>query len=292
MLNLDLSQHNPVQSDSQYANVPLPSAHLVVIEESEMKDSVKDGFTKGVNLLLEMTILASSTGNEYVGEKLPLYIPISGFEETAIKAGMKRLSTLAYTLGVGGFLQNKEDLHGTNFIVVLEKDGKTNFPRFKRILNVQGMEIADASGNFKPCELKDVALATELEKLLAIVGGGMQSATQIQGGAMPQGSVATGTIHAQHINANASVMPNNAQAQAQATTPNFGNAQQAQQPQQQFTPQNNFGGQPQGVNFGNPATSQTAQAPNFGNAQAQGGFGGAVPNQPAWGQTVNPNNGQ
>ena len=112
----------------------------------------------------------------------------------------------------------------------------------------------------------------------------MQSATQIQGGAMPQGSVTTGTIQAQQINANASVMPNNAQAQAQATTPNFGNAQQVQQNQQQFTPQNNFGGQPQGANFGNPATSQTAQA--------QGGFGGNVPNQPAWGQTVNQNNGQ
>lgn len=291
MLNLDLSQHNPVQSDSQYANVPLPSAHLVVIEESEMKASVKEGFTKGVNLLLEMTNLASSTGNEYVGEKLPLYIPISGFEETAINAGMKRLSTLAYTLGVGGFLQNKEDLHGTNFIVVLEKDGKTNFPRFKRILNVQGMEIADASGNFKPCELKDVALATELEKLLATVGGAVQSAPQIQGGAVTAGAIANGGIVGQQINPNAGAMPNfgNAQAQAQATTPNFGNAQQMQQPQQQFTPQNNFGGQPQGENFGN---AQTAQAPNFGNAQAQGGFGGAVPNQPAWGQTVNPNNGQ
>ena len=289
MLNLDLSQDNPVQSDSQYANVPLPSAHLVVIEESEMKDSVKDGFTKGVNLLLEMTILASSTGNEYVGEKVPLYVPISGFDETAIKAGMKRLSTLAYTLGVGGFLQNKEDLHGTNFIVVLEKDGKTNFPRFKRILNVQGMEIADVSGNFKPCELKDVALATELEKLLATVGGAVRSAPQIQGGAVTAGAIANGGIVGQQINPNAGAMPNNAQAQAQATTPNFGNAQQMQQPQQQFTPQNNFGGQPQGANFGN---AQTAQAPNFGNAQAQGGFGGAVPNQPAWGQTVNPNNGQ
>ena len=283
MLNLDVSQYNPVQYDSQYANVPLPSAHLVVIEESEMKDSVKDGFTKGVNLLLEMTILASSTGNEHVGEKLPLYLPFSGFDETAIKAGMKRLSTLAYTLGVGGFLQNKEDLHGTNFIVVLEKDGKSNFPRFKRILNAQGMEIADASGNFKPCELRDVALATELEKLLATVGGAVQSAPQIQGGAMPQGSVTTGSIQAQQINANASVMPN-AQAQAQATTPNFGNAHQVQQNQQQFTPQNNFGGQPQGANFCNPATSQTAQA--------QGGFGGSLPNQPAWGQTVNANNGQ
>ena len=74
MLNLDLTQYNPVQSDSQYANVPFPSAHLVVIEESEFKDSVKDGYTRGTNLVYEMTILASSTGNEFVGEKLPMYI--------------------------------------------------------------------------------------------------------------------------------------------------------------------------------------------------------------------------
>lgn len=229
MLNLDLTQYNPVQSDSQYANVPLPSAHLVVIEESEMKESVKDGFTRGTNLLLEMTILASSTGNDFVGEKLPLYIPMNGFEDTAIKAGMKRLSTLAYTLGVGGFLQNKEDLHGINFIVVLEKDGKTNFPRFKRILNVNGQEIADASGNFRPCEMKDVALATELEKLLAMLQGG-------------------------------------------------GQAQSA--PATNFVPQTNFGQQ-------QPTT--TAQAPS---AQPQQPNFGGVPQQPAWGQTVNPNNGQ
>ena len=223
MLNLDLSQYNPVQSDSQYANVPLPSAHLVVIEESEMKESVKDGFIRGTNLLLEMTILASSTGNDFVGEKLPIYIPLNGFEDTAIKAGMKRLSTLAYTLGVGGFLQNKEDLHSINFIVVLEKDSKnSNFPRFKRFLNVNGEEIADASGNFRPCELKDVALATELEKLLAILQGGGQPTQQAQ------------------------------LAQQPASQPNFGN--------------------------------QTAQAP-------QPNFGGA-PNAPAWGQTVNQNNGQ
>ena len=261
MLNLDLTQYNPVQSDSQYANVPLPSAHLVTIEESEMKESVKDGFTRGTNLLLELTILASSVGNEYVGEKIPLYIPLNGFEDSAIRAGMKRLSTLSHTLGVGSHVQNKEDLHGISFIVVLEKDGKSNFPRFKRILNVNGQEIADASGNFRPCELKDVALATELEKLLAVMqgGGGAQQPTQTQQQAQ-QGFTQQ-------------------QQQTQTQTANFG--QPASQP--------NFGGQAQSApatnftpnNFGQ-ATQQQAQQPNFG----------AVPNQPAWGQTVNPNNGQ
>ena len=265
MLNLDLTQYNPVQADSQYANVPLPSAHLVVIEESEMKESVKDGFTRGTNLLLEMTILASSTGNDFVGEKLPLYIPMNGFEDTAIKAGMKRLSTLAYTLGVGGFLQNKEDLHGINFIIVLEKDSKnSNFPRFKRILNVNGEEIADASGNFRPCELKDVALATELEKLLAMLQGGGQPA-----------------------------QPQQAQSNfgaVQQPAQNFGQAQAQQQPAQNFVPQTNFGQQ---------QPTQTAQAPsaqpqqpNFGGVPQQPNFGGQPAQQPAWGQTVNPNNGQ
>lgn len=268
MLNLDLSQYNPVQSDSQYANVPLPSAHLVVIEESEMKESVKDGFTRGTNLLLEMTILASSTGNDFVGEKLPLYIPMNGFEDTAIKAGMKRLSTLAYTLGVGGFLQNKEDLHGINFIVVLEKDSKnSNFPRFKRFLNVNGEEIADASGNFRPCELKDVALATELEKLLAILQGGGQPTQQAQP-AQPAQQPAQNFGQAQAP-----------QQQAQtAQTPNFGGQAQSA-PAQNFVPQTNFGQQ--------QPTQQQVQAPS---AQ-QGNFGG-VPNAPAWGQTVNQNNGQ
>lgn len=285
MLNLDLSQHNPVQSDSQYANVPLPSAHLVVIEESEMKESNKDGYVKGTNLLLELTILASSTGNEFVGEKLPIYIPFSGFEETAIKAGMKRLSTLAFTLGLGSFLQNKEDLHGTNFIVVLEKDGKTNFPRFKRILNAQGLEIADASGNFKPCELKDVALATELEKLLAIIGGnGQQQAPQA-------GQIAPSAVTPSHIQAHGLTSDKIAGTppQGQATVP------------QNFTPNTNFGTptnqpntgagnwQPQGTQ-----TEQVQQAPNFGNGQQQAnGFGAnTAPNVPAWGQTVNTNNGQ
>lgn len=272
MLNLDLTQYNPVQSDSQYANVPLPSAHLVVIEESEMKDSVKDGFTKGTNLLLELTILASSCGNDFVGEKIPLYIPINGFEDTAIRAGMKRLSTLSYTLGVGGFVQNKEDLHGTNFIVVLEKDSKVNFPRFKRILNVNGQEIADASGNFRPCELKDVALATELEKLLAV----------LQSGQVAQAPITSTSINAQQIQANGITQDRIAQ---QPTT-------QAQQ--QNYVPQTNFGGQPAQVA---QQPTQQAQAPNFGQPQQQAqvaqapNFGG-VPNVPAWGQTVNTNNGQ
>ena len=263
MLNLDLTQYNPVQSDSQYANVPLPSAHLVVIEESEMKESVKDGFSRGTNLLLEMTILASSTGNDFVGEKLSLYIPMNGFEDTAIKAGMKRLSTLAYTLGVGGFLQNKEDLHGINFIVVLEKDGKTNFPRFKRILNVNGQEIADASGNFRPCELKDVALATELEKLLAMLQGGGQPAQQPNFGGVP----------------NAPAQSFVQQPAQQAQAPNFGGQAQSA-PATNFVPQTNFGQQQPTQQA--QAPSQPAQQPNFG----------GVPNAPAWGQTVNPNNGQ
>lgn len=261
MLNLDLTQYNPVQSDSQYANVPLPSAHLVVIEESEMKESVKDGFTRGTNLLLEMTILASSTGNDFVGEKLPLYIPMNGFEDTAIKAGMKRLSTLAYTLGVGGFLQNKEDLHGINFIVVLEKDGKTNFPRFKRFLNVNGQEIADASGNFRPCELKDVALSTELEKLLAMLQGGGQPAQQPTA---PVQQPAQSFVQ---------------QPAQQAQAPNFGGQAQSA-PATNFVPQTNFGQQQPTQQA--QAPSQPAQQPNFG----------GVPNAPAWGQTVNPNNGQ
>lgn len=287
MLNLDLSQHNPVQSDSQYANVPLPSAHLVVIEESEMKESNKDGYVKGTNLLLELTILASSTGNEFVGEKLPIYIPFSGFEETAIKAGMKRLSTLAYTLGLGSFLQNKEDLHGTNFIVVLEKDGKTNFPRFKRILNAQGLEIADASGNFKPCELKDVALATELEKLLAMIGGnGQQQAQAPQAGQIAPSAVTASPLQTHGLTSDkiAGTPP-----QGQATAP------------QNFTPNTNFG-TPTNTGAGNwqpqatsAQTEQVQQAPNFGNAQAPqaNGFGAnTAPNVPAWGQTVNANNGQ
>lgn len=275
MLNLDLTQYNPVQSDSQYANVPLPSAHLVVIEESELKESVKDGFTRGTNLLLEMTILASSTGNDFVGEKLPLYIPMNGFEDTAIKAGMKRLSTLSYTLGVGGLLQNKEDLHGIHFIVVLEKDGKTNFPRFKRILNANGQEIADASGNFRPCELKDVALATELEKLLAVLQSGGQ-AQQPQQSPITTGTIQTSGISTHSVNAN-SFATGATGATAQASAPNFGG-------QAQSTPATNFVPQ---TNFGQQQPTQTAQAPS---AQ-QPNFGG-VPNAPAWGQTVNPNNGQ
>lgn len=265
MLNIDLTQYNPVQSDSQYANVPLPSAHLVVIEESEMKESVKDGFTKGTNLLLELTILASSTGNDFVGEKLALYIPYAGFEETALKAGMKRLSTLAYTLGVGGYLQNKEDLHGQNFIVVLEKQKNSNFANFKRILNAQGQEIADASGNFKPCELKDNALQVELDKLLVSLAG--QGQTQAQGGNTQQQAQGFGGT------------PNNQQAQSvppQNFAPQFGQQQATTTP-------------PQG-NFGQAQPQNTAQQPNFGNQQQAQGFGGG--NVPQWGQQVNPNNGQ
>lgn len=277
MLNLDLSQYNPVQSDSKYANVPLPSAHLVVIQESEMKESVKDGYTRGTNLLLELTILASSCGNDFVDEKLPLYIPISGFEEPALKAGMKRLSTLAYTLGLGSYIQNKEDLHGQNFIVVLEKDAKSNFPIFKRILNANGMEIADASGNFKECELKEQSLAIELEKLLAVIGGagGQQPANNVGTAqtAQPSNTVPAGNFAPQSNFGGQTV---------QQPSPQQGFAQQ----QQNFAPQTNFGQQTQQAvdptaGFAQQQ-AQTAQQPNFG----------AVPNQPQWGQAVNPNNGQ
>lgn len=270
MLNLDLSQYNPVQSDSKYANVPLPSAHLVVIQDSEMKESMKDGYTRGTNLLLELTILASSTGNDFVDEKLPLYIPISGFEEPALKAGMKRLSTLAYTLGLGSYIQNKEDLHGQNFIVVLEKDTKSNFPIFKRILNAQGMEIADASGNFKECELKEQTLAIELEKLLASISGVQQPV----GG---QAQTANNAVPPQNFAPQANFGGETAQA-----NPQQGFAQQ----QQNFAPQTNFGQQQQAVD---PTAGFQQQAQT---AQVSQGFGGAVPNQPQWGQAVNPNNGQ
>lgn len=274
MLNLDLTQYNPVQSDSQYANVPFPSAHLVVIEESEFKDSVKDGYTRGTNLVYEMTILASSTGNEFVGEKLPMYIPRAGFDDTAITAGMKRLSTLSYTLGVGSYLAQKEDLHGINFIIVLEKDGKTNFPKFRRILNVNGQEIADASGNFRPCELKDVALQTELEKLLAMLQGGGQPAQQQQ--TAPNTAVVGGTIN---TGATTHALPQ--QPAPQAQTPNFGGqAQQPQVPPTNFVPQTNFGQQQPTQQPQAPTAPQ--QTPNFG----------GVPNAAPWGQTVNPNNGQ
>lgn len=277
MLNLDLSQYNPVQSDSKFASVPLPSAHLVVIQESEMKESVKDGYTRGTNLFLELTILASSCGNEFVDEKLGLYIPISGFEETALRAGMKRLSTLAYTLGLGAFLQNKEDLHGQNFIVVLEKDPKNNFPIFKRVLNAQGMEIADASGNFKPCELKEVALATELEKLLAVLQGGNVGNPQMQQTAQVQTPAFGGAVQqtATQAPAQQSFVPNTnfaASTPNQVAAPNFGN--QAQEPAQTQ------------ANTGAYAIQDNVPQ------QPQGNFGGAVPNAPQWGQTVNQNNGQ
>lgn len=245
MLNLDLSQHNPVQSDGAYANVPLPSAHLVVIEESEMKESVKDGYTKGTNLLLELTILASSTGSESVGDKLALYIPFSGFEETTIRAGMRRLSTLAYTLGVGGYLQNKEDLHGQAFIVVLDKQQNNNFPNFKRILRVDGTEIADASGNFRECNLRDQVLQTELEKLLATVAQGSQQ---------------------QPVQQQQPVAPQQTFTQPVAQQP----AQPSFVPQAGFAPQAQVQQPPQAV-------AQPAQQPNFGGAvPSQPAWGAAV----------------
>ena len=287
MLNLDLTQYNPIQSDSQYANVPLPSAHLVVIEESEMKESVKDGFSKGTNILLELTILASSTGNDFVGEKLALYIPYAGFEDTAIKAGMKRLSTLAHTLGLGSYLQTKEDLHGQNFIVVLDKQKNSNFANYRRILRADGMEIADASGNFKLCELKDIALQVELDKLIDIIQSGVAEQQQAQSNPM-QGQTQQGfgqqpNMQQQH---QGGVMPANQNGNAQSFTPQFGQqAVQGDTMQTNATTAQSFGGQQP------PQNNAVAPQPNFG-SQPQQGFGQPQNNAGAWGQAVNPNNGQ
>lgn len=274
MLNLDLSTYNPVQNDSQFANVPLPSAHLVVIEESELKASTKDGFSKGTNLVLELTILASSCGNEYTGQKLGLFIPYEGYDDNVIAIGMRRLSTLAHTLGVGSFLQTKEQLHGQNFIVVLDKQKEKNFADFKRILNAQGMELADSSGNFKPCELKSQPLQAELDKLLIALQGGGQAQAQTQGFAQPNQSVGSFT------------QPNTFEQQQTAQTA---------QVTQQFTPNTNFGGaveqQPQQQQQVQQQQFQQQQQPNFGATQQQPNFGGQA-QTPNWGQSVNTNNGQ
>ena len=180
-LNIDLSQTNPVQNESMFATVPLPSAHLVVITEDEMKKSTDQntGFEKGVNLVFHCEILNSSCGNEYTGQKLPLYIAREG-QETAINIGLRKLSTLAHTLGIGNNVRRSEDLHGQAFIVVLDKDTKNNsgFPVWKKILRSDGMEIADASGNFKECNFKEIALQAELHKLLELNNGGQPQAGQ------------------------------------------------------------------------------------------------------------------
>lgn len=265
-LNMDLSHANPVQNEGIFATVPLPSAHLVVITEDEMKRSTDQttGFDKGANLVLHCEILNSSCGNEYTGQKLGLYIPMEG-QETAVSIGQRRLSTLAHTLGLGNFLTSSEQLHGQAFIVVLDKDSKgSNFPQWKKILRSDGMEISDASGNFKECTFKEVALQAELHKLLEINKVGQSqsapaaTAPQVGQPAAPQGF---NNVPQQQAAA-PSYVPQNGQAPAVVS----------QQPAPAAIPQNGFG---------------NAAAPQFPNPNF-----GATAGQPQWNTTVNQSNGQ
>lgn len=279
-LNMDLSNANPTQTESAFANVPLPSAHLVVITEDEMKVS-KDqttGFEKGENLILHCEILHSSSGNEFVGQKLGLYVTMSG-NETAIKIGQRRLSTLAHTLGLGNYLTNSEQLHGQAFIALLDKDKDNNFPQWKKILRQDGLEIADASGNFKECDVKSPQLQAELHKLLETMKGGANGQVQQNnapvGGFGAPNQTQAPNFGGQTANAPQNFVPNNGQA------PNFGAGAVGQN-----TVQANVG-------FGNnpPQTQQVQQAqPNFGQAQQAPNFGGAPAGN--WGAQINPNNGQ
>lgn len=275
LLNMDLSNANPTQTDGAFANVPLPSAHLVVIVEDEMKTS-KDqstGFDKGENLVLHCEILHSSCGNEYVGQRLGMFITMQGNEQ-AIQIGQRRLSTLAHTLGLGNYLTNSEQLHGQAFIVLLDKDPKSNYAVWKRILRQDGLEIADASGNFKECDLKSPQLQAELHKLLETMNGKGNTQTQQNnapvGGFGAQTAPQTGTATGGFANAGQaqSFVPNNGQAPSFNTGAvnqgNFGapNAGQATQPNfgAQTAPQtSNFGSQPQGGNWGNQINQSNGQ---------------------------------
>lgn len=269
-LNMDLSNANPAQTEGGFANVPLPSAHLVVITEDEMKVS-KDqstGFDKGENLLFHCEILHSSCGNDFVGQELGLYITMSG-NEKAIAIGQRRLSTLAHTLGLGNYLTNSEQLHGQAFIVLLDKDKDNNFPQWKKILRQDGLEIADASGNFKECDIKSPQLQAELHKLLETMKGGANGQAQ-------QNNAPAGGFGA----------PNQTQQ-----APNFGG--QATDTSQIFVPNNgqapNFGQGAAQANTGFGNNAPQAQ-PNFGQTQQAPNFGGAPAGN--WGAQINPNNGQ
>lgn len=271
-LNIDLSSQNPVQSDNQFANVPLPSAHLVSIVDAEMKKSTDQatGFDKGENLVFHCEILHSSTGNEFVGQRLPLYVARTG-NEVAIQIGMRRLSTLAHTLGLGNYIANTEQLYGQPFIIVLDKDQKSNYPIWKKILRADGLEIASANGDFKEVEFKEVQLQTELHKLLQGIQGGGQPQ-------QPQGQAITGFNNA----------PAQPAGQSNPQAGNFGTqgvdqSAPAQQQTQSFVPNQNFGNtqaqQSAPAGFSQP--QQPQGTPNFG-GQPQGN----------WGQTVNQSNGQ
>lgn len=262
-LNLDLSQFNPVQNESQWANVPVPSAHLVMITDDEIKTYKNDnGFDKSTRVNLHCEILHSSCGNEYVGQKLNLSCAISG-EEVPVLIGMKNLSTLSHTLGQGHIVNDTGVFHNQPFIVIVDRDKEKNttFLNFKKILRSDGFEIASANGEFREMVTTNTQYTVELTKLLEAMNGGNQTAqAQPQQGFAPQQQqVPAFAQPTQQAPAN-SFVPQNGQA------PAFAQSAPAQQAPTGFAPQ------PQAQ----------PQAPAFGQQPAQ----------PQWGATVNQNNGQ
>lgn len=259
-LNLDLSQFNPVQNESQFANVPVPSAHLVMITDDEIKTYQDDnGFDKSTRVNLHCEILHSSCGNEYVGQKLNLSCAISG-DEVPVRIGMKNLSTLSHTLGQGIVINDTGVFHNQPFIVIVDKDPKGQYLNFKKILRSDGFEIASANGDFREMVTTNTQYTVELAKLLESANGGNQTAQapQQQGFAPQQQQAPAFAQPQQPVN---SFVPQNGQAPAFAQT-----QAPAQQAPQGFAPQQQV----------------QQQAPAFGQQPAQ----------PQWGATVNQSNGQ
>lgn len=268
-LNLDLSQFNPVQNESQWANVPVPSAHLVMITEDEIKTYKDDnGFDKSTRVNLHCEILHSSCGTDYVGQKLNLSCAISG-EEVPVLIGMKNLSTLSHTLGLGHQVNDTGVFYNQPFIVIVDRDKEknTSFLNFKKILRSDGFEIASANGEFREMVTINTQYTIELTKLLEAMNGGNQTAQAPQQGFAPQ---------------------QQGFAPQQQQAPAF--AQPAQQaPVNSFVPQNG-----QAPTFAQSAPAQQAPtgfAPQQ-QAQQQAPAFGQQPAQPQWGATINQSNGQ
>ena len=239
-LNLDVSQFNPVQNESQWANVPVPSAHLVMITEDEIKTYQDDnGFDKSTRVNLHCEILHSSCGTDYVGQKLNLSCAISG-DEVPVRIGMKNLSTLSHTLGQGAIINDTGVFHNQPFIVIVDKDKNGQFLNFKKILRSDGFEIASANGDFREMVTTNTQYTVELAKLLESANGGNQTA---QAPAFAQ----------QQQPAN-SFVPQNGQA------PAFAQQAPAQQAPQGFAPQQ----------------QAQQQAPVFGQQPAQPQWGATV----------------
>ena len=242
---LDISNVNPVQNESQFASVPMPSAHLVVINEDEMKNIKDDnGFDKSTRLNLHCEILHSSCGNEYVGQKLNLSVALSG-DEVPVRIGMKTLSTLAHTLGLGTVINDSSMFHNQPFIVIVDKD-KNGYTQFKKILRTDGMEIANASGGFRELDTKDQQYVVELHNLLSSMNGGGNQQAPAQQAQQP--------AFAQ-------------QAPAQAQAPNFAPQAQANS----FVPTNG-----QAPAFAQQQVQQQPQQPAFGQQPAQPQWGATV----------------